>query len=292
MLDNLEWLNGLNYIEFLRTIGKHFSVNRMLATESVKQRLEVGLSFLEFNYSLLQAYDFLHLYREENCSLQVGGADQWGNIVAGIDLIRRLESTEAYGVTCPLVTTSTGEKMSKTMPGGAVWLDPRLTTPYDYYQFWINVDDRDVIYFLKLYTFVPIEEIEEMSLLKGADLRRAKERLAMEATALAHGRAEAEKARQASRALFSGSGNMDEAPLLELPGSRIREGISCLDLFVETGLCPSRAEVRRLAKQGGLYLNGNRIDSPEEYITLADLEEGHVLLRAGKKRYYRVNFSD
>jgi tyrosyl-tRNA synthetase len=291
LLDNLDWLNGLNYIQFLRDIGKHFSVNRMLATESVKQRLETGLSFLEFNYSLLQAYDFLHLYREQDCILQVGGADQWGNIVAGIDLIRRIESSEAYGATCPLVTSSTGEKMSKSMPGGAVWLNPELTTPYDYYQFWINVDDRDAIYFLKLYTFVPLEEIEEMSLLKGADLRRVKERLAIEATAITHGMEEAEKARLASRALFGGTGNMDEAPMLELPLGRIDEGISCLDLFVETGLCPSRGEVRRLAKQGGLYLNGERVDSPEENLSRDNLQDGHMLLRAGKKRYFRVVFT-
>ena len=291
MIDNLEWLNDLNYIEFLRTIGKHFSVNRMLAAESVKQRLETGLSFLEFNYMLLQSYDFLHLYRSRNCILQLGGADQWGNIVAGIDLIRRVESGEAYGATCPLVTTATGEKMSKSMPGGVIWLDPELTSPYDYYQFWINVDDRDAVYFLKLYTFVPIEEIEEMSMLKGADLRRAKERLALEATAIAHGKEEAEKAREASRALFTGTGSIDKAPLMELPLDRIEQGISCLDLFVETGLCPSRAEVRRLAKQGGLYLNGERISSPEENLSASALEDGHLLLRAGKKRYYRVHFT-
>ncbi len=291
MLDNLEWLNDLNYIEFLRTIGKHFSVNRMLSAESVKQRLETGLSFLEFNYMLLQSYDFLHLYRSRNCILQLGGADQWGNIVAGIDLIRRVESGEAYGATCPLVTTATGEKMSKSMPGGVIWLDPELTSPYDYYQFWINVDDRDAVYFMKLYTFVPIEEIEEMSMLKGADLRSAKERLALEATAIAHGKEEAEKAREASRALFAGTGSIDRAPLLELPLDRIEQGISCLDLFVETGLCPSRAEVRRLAKQGGLYVNGERVNTPEENISTSALEDGHLLLRAGKKRYYRVHFT-
>jgi tyrosyl-tRNA synthetase len=291
MLDNLEWLNGLNYIEFLRGIGKHFSVNRMLTAESVKMRLETGLSFLEFNYMLLQAYDFLHLYRSRNCILQLGGADQWGNIVAGIDLIRRIEGGEAYGATCPLVTTSTGEKMSKSMPGGAIWLDPELTSPYDYYQFWINVDDRDAVYFLKLYTFVSMEEIEEMSMLKGADLRRAKERLALEATAIAHGRDEAEKAREAAIALFGGMGSIDRAPLLELPLDRIRKGISCLDLFVETGLCPSRAEVRRLAKQGGLYLNGERVSTPEDNVSTSVLEKGHLLLRAGKKRYYRVHFT-
>jgi len=291
MLNNLDWLNDLNYIEFLRSIGKHFSVNRMLSAESVKLRLETGLSFLEFNYMLLQSYDFLHLFRSENCVLQVGGADQWGNIVAGIDLIRRMEGRESYGATCPLVTTSTGEKMSKTAPGGAIWLDPSLTSPYDYYQFWINVDDRDAIYFLKLYTFVPLAEIEELSMLEGAELRRAKERLAFEATTIAHGVTEAEKSRDASRALFSGEGNMEQVPALVLPAARLADGINCLDLFVETGLCPSRAEVRRLAKQGGLYLNGARVTSPETNLSASDIGEGHMLLRAGKKRYYKVTFS-
>jgi tyrosyl-tRNA synthetase len=291
MLNNLDWLNDLNYIEFLRSIGKHFSVNRMLSAESVKLRLETGLSFLEFNYMLLQSYDFLHLFRSENCILQVGGADQWGNIVAGIDLIRRMEGRESYGATCPLVTTSTGEKMSKTAPGGAIWLDPSLTSPYDYYQFWINVDDRDAIYFLKLYTFVPLAEIEELSMLEGAELRRAKERLAFEATTIAHGVNEAEKAMDASRALFSGVGNMEQVPTLGLPAARLADGINCLDLFVETGLCPSRAEVRRLAKQGGLYLNGARVTSPETALSESDIVKGHMLLRAGKKRYYKVTFS-
>ncbi|MCK5132740.1 MAG: tyrosine--tRNA ligase [Candidatus Sabulitectum sp.] len=290
LLNNADWLNKLNYISFLRDIGKHFSVNRMLTAESVKQRLETGLSFLEFNYMLLQSYDFLHLFRELNCILQVGGADQWGNIVAGIDLIRRKESAEVYGFTCPLVTTSTGEKMSKSQPGGAIWLDPNLTSPYQYYQFWINVDDRDATYFMKLYTFLPINEIAEYEKLTGADTRKTKEKLAFEATAIAHGRDEAEKAQNAAKALFAGKGNQQNVPSTDIPLSRITDGISAIDLFTETGLCPSRGEVKRLGKQGGLYIQGERVTSPENRITMEMLEDNSLLLRAGKKRYHRITF--
>ena len=290
LLNNAEWLNKLNYIGFLRDIGKHFSVNRMLTAESVKQRLETGLSFLEFNYTLLQSYDFLHLFREENCILQVGGADQWGNIVAGIDLIRRKESAEAYGFTCPLVTTSTGEKMSKSQPGGAIWLDPNLTSPYQYYQFWINVDDRDAAYFMKLYTYLPMNEIAEYEKLTGADTRKTKEKLAFEATAIAHGREQAEKARNAAKALFQGTGDQQNVPSTDIPLSRISEGISAIDMFTETGLCPSRGEVKRLGKQGGLYIQGERVNTPEEKITEELLKDNSLLLRAGKKRYHRINF--
>lgn len=292
MLDNADWLTGLNYIDFLRNIGKHFSVNRMLTAESVKQRLETGLSFLEFNYMLLQSYDFLHLFREHNCTLQVGGADQWGNIVAGIDLIRRKESAEAYGFTCPLVTTATGEKMSKSQPGGAIWLDPELTSPYDYYQFWMNVDDRDAVYFMKLYTFMAVDQIAEYEKLTGADTRKTKEILAFEATSIAHGRNEAEKAREASKALFQGEGKQDEAPTTEMSRKRLQDGISALDLFTETGLCESRGEVRRMGMQGGLYIQGERVTDPLAIIPAGTVKEGVILLRKGKKRYHRIKILD
>jgi tyrosyl-tRNA synthetase len=291
MLDNSSWLLGLDYIGFLRDIGSHFSVNRMLTADSVRTRLEKGLSFLEFNYMILQAYDFLWLYRHQGCRLQVGGADQWGNIVAGIELIRRVEGAEAWGMTCPLVTASGGEKMSKSMPGGAVWLDPCLTSPYDYYQFWINVDDRDAIYFLKLYTFVPMDEIEEMSALRGQDIRSVKRRLAWEATSIAHGPEEADRAEEASAALFSGVGDACGAPSMEIPRSRLDEGVSWTDLFVETGLCSSKSEVRRLAKQNGLYAGELRIGSPDDRIDPSSGQGGEYLLRAGKKRYFRVIFA-
>ena len=289
--NNASWLLDINYIDFLRDVGRHFSVNRMLSAESVKLRLETGLSFLEFNYMLLQAYDYLHLFRTRGTTLQVGGADQWGNIVAGVDLIRRLEGERAFGMTCPLVTNSCGEKMSKSMPGGAIWLDPEMTSPYDYYQFWINVPDDDALYFLRLYTTLPMEKIEEHSALKGAELRVAKELLAYEATRLVHGEEEAEKARQASRALFEGRGDSGESvPTLELPRERLREGIRLLELFVETGLCSSNSDARRLAKQGGLYLNDERISDAEASVGETDLRDDSLLLRAGKKRYFVVRF--
>ncbi len=292
LLDNASWLTKLNYINFLRDIGKHFSINRMLTAESVKQRLETGLSFLEFNYMLLQSYDFLHLNKEFNCTLQVGGADQWGNIVAGMDLIRRKEAKEAYGFTCPLVTTSTGEKMSKSQPGGAIWLDPNLTSPYEYYQFWINVSDSDAVYFMKLYTFMPLKEIMEYEQLSGADTRRTKERLAFEATAIVHGKEEAEKAKSAAKALFSGNGNQKNVPSTKIKKEKIDEGLTAVDIFTETGLCPSRAEAKRLCKQGGLYIQNNRVDSPFANITTDMFKDNSLLLRAGKKRYHRIELTD
>ncbi len=289
LLDNYSWLSKLNYIDFLRDVGRHFSVNRMLSAESVKLRLETGMSFIEFNYSLLQAYDFVHLHREQNCILQVGGSDQWGNIVAGIDLVRRTEGAETWGFTCPLVTTACGEKMSKSQAGGAVWLDPAMTSPYEYYQFWINVDDKDAIYFLKLYTFVPMNEIEKLSLLEGAEIRLVKERLAFEATVLTHGKEEALKAEKASRALFAGNGDQENVPSLEIPVARLKAGICCLDLFVEAGLCLSRSDVRRLSKQGGLYIDDSRVGDPVDNLD-PSLTPESILLRAGKKRYCRIIF--
>jgi tyrosyl-tRNA synthetase len=208
LLNNADWLTKLNYIDFLRDIGVHFSVNRMLATESIKIRLETGLSFIEFNYQLLQAYDFWHLFKHHDCLIQMGGSDQWGNIVAGIDLIRRLEGKQAYGITFPLIMTADGKKMGKTEKG-AVWLDPERTSPYEYYQFWINTDDRDVKRFLALFTFLPMEEVEKYGDLKGAEIRKAKEILAFEATKIVHGEEEAEKAKSLEGSLFKGKTDED-----------------------------------------------------------------------------------
>jgi len=288
LLNNGQWLQGLNYIDFLRNIGRHFSVNRMLTAESVKLRLETGLSFLEFNYMLLQSYDFLHLYQNRNCVLQVGGADQWGNIVAGVDLVRRVTGDEVHGFTCPLVTTSSGEKMSKSQPGGAIWLDPGLTSPYSYYQFWINTDDGDLGRFLRLYTFLPIERIVDLEANSGADLRASKEVLAFEATAIAHGCEAAESARNASRALFLGEGELDSVPSLRITDEMLARGITLLDLFSLAGLSSSRGETRRLADQGGLYAGGERVTDPMKPVTQTALEGDGLLLRAGKKRYCRV----
>ncbi|MGA2317782.1 MAG: tyrosine--tRNA ligase [Thermodesulfobacteriota bacterium] len=289
LLNNADWLTKLNYIEFLRDIGVHFSVNRMLATESVKIRLETGLSFIEFNYQLLQAYDFWYLFKYHNCLIQMGGSDQWGNIVAGIDLIRRLEGKQAYGITFPLIMTADGKKMGKTEKG-AVWLDPQRTSPYEYYQFWINTDDRDVKRFLALFTFLPMEEVEEYGKLEGADLRKAKEALAFEATKIVHGEKEATKARNASRALFSKEkSDEDSIPTTFIDRKKIDEGIPLFKLFEATGLCSSSSEARRLIEQGGGYLNNKKVDKFDILIKLDDIDKkDEILLRAGKKKFHRI----
>ena len=286
MLNNADWLLPLNYIEFLRDIGRHFSVNRMLAAEAYRIRLESGLSFLEFNYQLLQAYDFLHLCQEYGCVLQMGGNDQWGNILAGVDLTRRVAGKEVYAFTFPLLTTSSGAKMGKTA-SGAVWLDGDLLSPYDFYQYWINTDDADVGRFLKIYTFLPLQQIEELSQLKDAEIRRAKEVLAYEVTRLAHGQEEAERARAASRRLFSGKGAGDAVPTTTLSLAELAEGIPVIELFQRVGLATSRSEARRLIAQGGAYLNDVKVTSVDQVITRQELGDG-LLLRAGKKRYHRV----
>lgn len=291
ILNNAEWLLDLKYIDFLREIGRHFSVNRMLSAESYKIRLRTtGLSFLEFNYMLLQAYDFWYLFKNYGCRLQLGGSDQWGNIVAGIDLIRRIEGEEAYGITFPLLTTSSGIKMGKTHKG-AIWLDPDLTSPYEYYQYWINQDDRDVERFLKLFTFLPMDQIRELSRLKGEEIRKAKEVLAYEATKIVHGEEEANKAKEASRALFGWSerkGEINDIPTYVVDKKRLEDGIPAYILFHETGLCSTRSEARRLISQGGGYLNGRKIPSFDFLIKLDEVEDGQILLRAGKKRYMKV----
>ena len=290
-VNNAEWLTTLGYIDFLREIGRHFSVNRMLAAESVKQRLdsEGGLSFLEFNYSLLQAYDFLMLYRRYGCTLQLGGADQWGNIVAGIDLVRRAEGSDAraHGVTFPLLTTSSGKKMGKT-ESGAVWLDAERTSPYDFYQYWINTDDRDVGRFLKIFTLLPLDEIARLEALEGADIREAKQVLAYEATTLTHGRDEAEKAKAGAKALFSkGGGDGASMPTFEIERQILEEGVLAVNVAAECGLCESRGAARRLAKQNGFYVNGESRGG-DYSLTLDDLQDDEIRLRAGKKRYYRI----
>jgi tyrosyl-tRNA synthetase len=288
LLNNADWLVPLNYIEFLRDIGKHFSVNRMLTAESYRSRMETGLNFVEFNYMLLQSYDFLHLYREHECLLQMGGSDQWGNIVAGADLIRRVEGGTAYGMVFPLITTASGDKMGKTTQG-AIWLDPELTSPYEYYQYWINTDDRDVERFLALFTLLPLEEVKRYGRLSGADLREAKEALAYEATKITHGEAEAIKAREASRMAFGNEeGSLDAMPTTSLQKERIKQGITAWELFAETGLCTSKGEARRLISQGGGYVNGSRLTGIDEVITEEHIREGAIILRAGKKRYHRV----
>ena len=298
LLNNADWLTQLNYIDFLRDIGVHFSVNRMLASESVKIRLETGLSFIEFNYQLLQAYDFWHLFKHHACTLQMGGSDQWGNIVAGIDLIRRLEGNEAYGITFPLIMTADGRKMGKTEKG-AVWLDQERTSPYDYYQFWINTDDRDVIRFLALFTFLPMEEIREYEKFEGAELRKAKEILAFEATQILHGKEEADKAQKASKALFGsvsfdGSVTADKSiPTTPMGKEEFIQGVPIFKLFEATSLSASGSGARRLIEQGGAYLNNKRIDKFDLLVTSKDFEpKNEVLLRAGKKKFHRIVLLD
>jgi tyrosyl-tRNA synthetase len=287
VVNNADWLADLRYIDFLRDIGRHFSVNRMLTFETYKQRLETGLSFLEFSYQLLQAYDFLMLFQRYGCILQMGGDDQWGNMVAGVDLIRRVVGGEAFVMTFPLLTTASGEKMGKTA-AGAVWLDPELTSPYEFYQFWINIDDRDVQRFLNYYTLLPLDEIARLGALQGAELRQAKEVLAFEVTALTHGVDEARQAQSAARALFEGAGELAGVPETAIAQVRLAAGVPVIDLLVETGLADSKSAARRLIQQGGARLNETRVTNLETLVTSADLHDGTLLLRAGKKHYHRV----
>jgi len=287
MVDNADWLLNLNYIDFLRDIGKHFSVNRMLAAEAYKIRLEAGLSFIEFNYQVLQAYDYLMLFRRHGCTLQMGGNDQWGNILAGVDLIRRVDGAEVQALTFPLITTAGGAKMGKTAKG-AVWLDAQRTSSYEFYQYWINTDDRDVGRFIKFFTFLPMKEIVELEKLQGADLREAKQVLAFEVTKTVHGETEATQARDASQAMFGG-GQSENIPSSEWAGKDLQAGVSVVDLFVKSGLVSSKSDARRLIEQGGAYVNQRRIESHEEKIDLMDVNDGGLILRAGKKRYHRVN---
>jgi len=285
--NNKDWLANLNYIEFLRDIGKHFSVNRMLSFEAYKIRLETGLSFIEFNYQLLQSYDFLQLYKRHGCRLQIGGDDQWGNIVAGIELIRRVEQAECFGLTFPLVMTSDGKKMGKTEKG-ALFLDPAMTSPYDFFQYWRNIQDADVERFLLMFTFLPVDECKKLAAGKDAEINKAKERLAWEVTALIHGKDEADKALSAARAAFGDGGNADELPSVTLPAKRLETGIGVLDLFVESGLACSKSDARRLVQQGGASVNGVKISNETATISTEDLDEGILFLRAGKKRVCRV----
>lgn len=290
MDNNADWLAPLNYIEFLRDVGKHFSVNRMLQQESVKLRLkqETGLSFLEFNYMILQAFDFMTLCQNRGCRLQMGGNDQWGNIVMGVDLTRRMLGTTVYGLTFPLITTSTGQKMGKTHQG-TIWLDADRTSPYDFYQYWVNTTDQDVIRFLKLFTFLPLDQIEEMARLEGAEINQAKQALAFEVTKLVHGRDEAVRAQQAAEAAFGQGGDVEAVPTCEIEIARLEEGVPTFQLLVETGLCKSSSEARRLVQQGGAYVGEQRVEVFDRPVTLGDAgEDGAIWLRAGKKKHYRV----
>jgi tyrosyl-tRNA synthetase len=312
LLNNADWLAPLNYIEFLRDIGRHFSVNRMLSAESYKMRLETGLSFIEFNYMLLQAYDFLLLFDDYDCSVQMGGSDQWGNIVAGVDLVRRMRQKTVYGITFPLITTASGEKMGKTAHG-AVWLDGDLTSPYEYYQYWINTEDQDLGRFLGYFTFLPMEEVRAVAELKGADLNLVKTILAYEVTRITHGEAAASAAQAESEEIFGARSIPDDflpssgvrrqpmagadssaagMPTTKLGSSQLSQGIPAFELFAEVGLCSSKGEARRLIQQGGGYINGQRIKKFDDRASLDHLVKGEILLRAGKKKYHRIQVDE
>lgn len=305
LLNNAEWLIPLGYIDFLRDIGCHFSVNRMLAAESYKMRLKTGLNFIEFNYMLLQAYDFFYLHKHHRCLLQMGGNDQWGNIVAGIDLIRRIEGVEAEGITFPLIITASGSKMGKTEEG-AVWLEEKLTSPYEYYQFWINVDDADVGRFLKLFTFLPLEEIAIVQKMGGEELNSAKGVLAFEATKITHGEEKALEAwktsvsafgyREIDRRLFPSStiprgeigDDLGGMPSSFLERGVLERGIAAFELFSLVGMCVSRSEARRLISQGGGYINGEPVLNYDEIIGFKHVKNGSIIVRSGKKKHLRI----
>ena len=286
LVRNGDWLLNLNYIELLRDVGVYFSVNRMLTAECVKSRLERGLSFLEFNYMIMQSYDFLHLYREYGCTLELGGDDQWSNIISGVDLVRRVEQKEVYGLTFTLLTNKDGKKMGKTEKG-AVWLDPEKTSPYEFYQYWRNVADADVLKCIRMLTFLPLEEIDKMDEWEGSQLNTAKEILAFELTKLVHGDEEAQKAQAAARAIFAGGGSHENMPSTKLSDDDFKDGkIGVLDMMVKSGLAASKGEGRRLVIQGGVSINGDKITDPQYALDKAAFEN-EVIMKKGKKVFHK-----
>ncbi len=288
MVNNADWLLGLNYLDFLREIGVHFSVNKMLTAECFKTRLEKGLSFIEFNYMLMQSYDFLHLAREYDCKMEFGGNDQWSNIIGGVELNRRCDQREVYGMTFTLLTTREGKKMGKTEKG-AVWLDPEKTSPYEFFQYWRNIDDAEVQNCLKLLTDVPVAEIDAIDMTSGPAINAAKERLAFELTGLVHSPEEAQKAMETARSLFGGGADAENMPATVLDAALLGEnGIGILDLLVAAGLVPSKGEGRRLVQQGGVALDGEKVSDPMAIISRERLEAG-IVVKKGKKVYHKVS---
>lgn len=287
IVNNADWIRSLNYIDFLRNIGVHFSVNQMLTAECYKTRLEKGLSFLEFNYMPMQANDFLELNRRYGCVMQLGGSDQWANILGGVDLIRRMERKPAFGMTFKLLTTSEGKKMGKT-EGGAVWLDPEKTTPYEFYQYWRNVGDKDVEKCLALLTFLPMDEVRRLGALEGSEINKAKEILAFEVTKIIHGEEEAKKAQDAARALFAGGAEGGSIPTTEIPASKFGDGMDILTLLSECGLIASKSEGRRLVQQNGLKLNDEKVTAFDYIVTSNDIKDGKIKIQKGKKVFHHV----
>ena len=288
LVNNADWLANLNYIDFLRDVGAHFSVNKMLTAECYKQRLEKGLTFLEFNYMLMQGYDFYVLNQKYGCKMELGGDDQWSNMIAGVELVRRKAQGEAFAMTCTLLTNSQGQKMGKTV-GGALWLDPEKYSPYDFYQYWRNVDDADVERCLALLTFLPMDEVRRLGALEGAEINKAKKVLAFEVTKLVHGEEEATKAQGAAEALFSGGVDMSNVPTVTISRDDIGKGI--LDIIAATKIVPSKAEGRRLIQQGGLSLNGEKVTDISRTLQMEDFKDNSVLVKKGKKSYTKIELN-
>lgn len=286
LVNNADWLLDLNYVDFLRDIGAHFSVNRMLSAECFKQRLERGLSFLEFNYMLMQGYDFYVLNKKYNCKMELGGDDQWSNMIAGVELVRKKSQQDAYAMTCTLLTNSQGQKMGKTV-GGALWLDPNKTPPYEFYQYWRNVDDADVEKCLALLTFLPMDEVRRLGALEGAEINKAKEVLAYEITKLVHGEEEANKAKSAAEALFSGGVDMSNVPTVTVAKDEVI-GKDLLQVLADSKIVPSKAEGRRLIQQGGLSLNGEKVTDVKRAFSEEDFKDGSALVKRGKKNYNKI----
>lgn len=288
LVNNAEWLLDLNYVEFLREVGAHFSVNRMLTAECYKQRMEKGLTFLEFNYMIMQSYDFLELFERYGCNMQFGGDDQWSNMLGGTELIRRKLGKDAHAMTITLLLNSEGKKMGKTQ-SGAVWLDPEKTSPYEFYQYWRNVADADVLKCIRMLTFLPLEEIDKMDSWEGSQLNKAKEILAYELTKLVHGEEEAAKADEAAKALFAAGGKSDNVPTTTYPAAELDAGKDILSLMVETKLAASRSEARRLVQQGGVSVNDVKVTAIDRVFTTADLDsDGALLIKKGKKGFHQV----
>lgn len=290
MVNNADWLMDLNYIEVLREVGAHFSVNRMLTAECYKQRMEKGLSFLEFNYMIMQSYDFYTLFQKYGCNMQFGGDDQWSNMLGGTELIRRKLGKDAYAMTINLLLNSEGKKMGKTQ-SGAVWLDPDKTSPFDFYQYWRNVSDSDVLKCLRMLTFLPLEQIDEMDLWQGSQLNTAKEILAFELTKLVHGKQEAQKAQNGARALFAGGGNKSDMPACDLSSEDLTDGsIDLISLLVKTELVSSRSEGRRAIEQGGVTVNNEKITDVRKCYTADDFDTDEFIIKRGKKKFMKVNY--
>ncbi len=287
IVNNADWLLDLNFVDFMREIGVHFTVNRMLTFDCYKNRLEQGLTFFEFGYMLMQSYDFLHLYRNHGCKLQLGGSDQWSNMLGGYELVRKIEQDKVYSMTFKLLSTAAGIKMGKT-EAGTIWLDPEKTPPYELYQYMRNVDDRDVEKFLSLLTFLPMEEVRILGSLEGAEINKAKEVLAFEVTKMIHGENEAKKSETAAKSLFSGSADEGSIPFTEMEKETFQEGIGILDLLKELKLTKSNGEGRRLVQQGGISIDDVKIEDINKQITLDDFNEDKILIRKGKKVYHQV----